>query len=429
MLHKIIPSSLFVRFILIIALPIIFAQLIATYIFYNRHWESVSKNMSLSLSNEIQTVFEIEKQKIDPNERYKIYNKLAITFDVRSYRDNKKIIDSYPSEAEFLYNHLKASFSLPIKIRFSKDNNNIIIDIFKNDQIFSFTANSKRIDNPTTYIFILWMTGTSFIFIFLSIIFARNQIRPIIKLARAADRFGKGQHSLSLTPSGASEIRKAAIAFLKMKERIERQISYRTEMLAGVSHDLRTPLTRMKLQLAINKSEDNKSMLEDIQDMENMINTYLAFARGDARETTKSLSFNKFLIQATEPYIKQNLNLVIKNSLHIKVALKANAIKRCFQNLLDNSFRYGKSVIINCYVTDDNLCIEIHDDGPGIPEEKREEVFKPFFRLEESRNKETGGVGLGLAITRDIISNHGGQIHFESSDLLAGLKAVILLPL
>ena len=135
MLHKIIPSSLFVRFILIIALPIIFAQLIATYIFYNRHWESVSKNMSLSLSNEIQTVFEIEKQKIDPNERYKIYNKLAITFDVRSYRDNKKIIDSYPSEAEFLYNHLKASFSLPIKIRFSKDNNNIIIDIFKNDQI------------------------------------------------------------------------------------------------------------------------------------------------------------------------------------------------------------------------------------------------------------------------------------------------------
>lgn len=429
MINRIIPTSLFIRFILIIILPIIFAQLIATYIFYNRHWESVSKNMSLSLANDIRTVFAIEGQRINPDERYKIYGKLGIKFDVKPYEGSKVIPDSYGPEAEFLYYQLKEHFNRPIQIKFTDDGNNIVVEIFKMNQVFSFITNSKRIDNPTTYIFILWMTGTSLIFIFLSIIFARNQIRPIIKLARAADRFGKGQQILSLRPEGAAEIRKAAIAFLKMKERIERQISYRTEMLAGVSHDLRTPLTRMKLQLAISKEEGDVAMLEDVQDMENMINTYLDFARGDAQESTKVISFHKFLDRIITPYIKQSLNITIKHNPSIKIPLKINAVKRCFQNLLDNSFKYGKTVIINSCIVDEVLCIEIHDDGPGIPESKREEVFKPFFRLDESRNKETGGVGLGLAITRDIIGNHGGQIHFESSDLLSGLKAIITLPL
>ena len=429
MLHKLIPSSLFIRFILIIVLPIIFAQLIATYIFYNRHWESVSKNMSLSLSNDIQTVYEVEKQSIPSEERYKIYNKLGIRFSVRKNQNKIEIPKFYPSEAEFLYRHLKEYFNSPIQIQFIDNENNIRVDVFKNNQVFRFIANSKRIDNPTTYIFILWMTGTSLIFIFLSIIFARNQIRPIIKLARAADRFGKGQQSSILKLEGANEIRKAAIAFLKMKERIERQISYRTEMLAGVSHDLRTPLTRMKLQLALSKEEGNKAMLEDVQDMENMVNSYLDFARGDMKEISKVVSLNKFLERIITPYRKQKFDLVVQNIPNIKVALKADAIKRCFQNLLDNSFKYGDKVIIHSYIIDDNMCIEIHDNGPGIPEEKREEVFKPFFRLEESRNKETGGVGLGLAITRDIIGNHGGQIYFESSELLPGLKAIIILPL
>lgn len=429
MLSKFIPKSLFIRFILIIILPIIFAQLIVTYIFYNRHWESVSKNMSLSLSNDIRTVFAIESQKIDPDERYKIYGKLGIKFDVKSYEGKKIISDLYVPEAEFLYYQLKEHFSIPIQIKFSPDENNIVVEFFKNNQIFSFIANSKRIDNPTTYIFILWMTGTSLIFIFLSIIFARNQIRPIIKLARAADKFGKGQEISFLKPEGAAEIRKAASAFLRMKERIERQISYRTEMLAGVSHDLRTPLTRMKLQLAISKKEEDMEMLEDVKDMENMINTYLDFARGDAQETTKLVSFRKFMNHIIAPYLKRDMNITINNNVNLKISLKVDAIKRCFQNLLDNSFKYAKTVIIDIHVVGDILCIEIHDDGPGIPEEKREEVFKPFFRLDESRNSDTGGVGLGLAITRDIIGNHGGNIHFESSEMLLGLKAVINLPL
>lgn len=429
MFNKFIPTSLFIRFILIIVVPIIFAQLIATYIFYNRHWESVSKNMSLSLSNEIQTVFSIEKQNLSWEERHKIYSTLGIKFDVKANKSLKKIKDLYPSEAEYLYNHLKEQFNAPLQVKFIDNNNYVQVKIYKDTQVFSFITNSKRIDNPTTYIFILWMTGTSIIFIFLSIIFARNQIRPIIKLARAADRFGKGQQNIPLKPEGAKEIRKAATAFLKMKERIERQISSRTEMLAGISHDLRTPLTRMKLQLNMSPEEESKFMLEDVNDMENMINSYLDFTRGDSKEVTKQVSFSKFLDKVIAPYLNQKLNLSIKNAPNIKISLKADAIKRCFQNLLDNAFKYASESIINSYRDDDDLCIEIHDNGPGIPEDKLEEVFKPFFRLDESRNKETGGVGLGLSITKDIISNHGGQIYFTTSELLGGLKAVIKLPL
>ena len=413
MLHRFIPSSLFVRFILIIILPTIFTQLIVTYIFYNRHWESVSKNMSLSLANDIYVAFQLSQQNIDPQQRSRIYGDLGIAFEVSKSNNVKKIVDSYNSEAGFLYNSLKEKLSLPIQIKFTNNSNSIKIDIFQKNNIISFITNSKRVDNPTTYIFILWMTFTNIVFLFLAIIFTRNQIRPIIKLARAADKFGKGQHSLSFQPEGAKEIRKAAIAFLKMKERIERQISYRTEMLAGVSHDLRTPLTRMKLQLAITKDPELEQMLEDIKDMEHMINSYLDFARGDIKENAKIVFLNKFLTQVTGPYLQNNLSLTIKSSPNIKIALKTNALKRCFQNLFDNAFLYGNRVILNNYLDQDELYIEIHDDGPGIPVEKREEVFKPFFRLEESRNKETGGVGLGLAITRDIISNHGGQINLE----------------
>ncbi len=427
MFKRFIPSSLFVRFILIIILPTIFAQLIATYIFYHRHWSSVSKNMTYSLYNDVRAIHELQKQNIDPIIRNNISNKLHIQVHTFPYSYNRNIIDYSPAEADLLHSLLKQYFSAPIQIKFIDNNDSIKIEVFQKGHVLSFTTNSKRVDNPTTYIFILWMTGTSLIFLLLSIIFTRNQIRPIIKLARAADRFGKGQQNLYLRPEGAKEIRKASIAFLKMKERIERQISNRTEMLAGVSHDLRTPLTRMKLQLAISKDGELAQMLDDVKDMEYMINSYLDFARGDMKENVKIVYFNKFLRQIITPYAQQNY--VIKNSPNLKIALKTNALKRCFQNLLDNSFKYGDQVIIDSYVIQEELYIEIHDNGPGIPIEKCNDVFKPFFRLDESRNKDTGGVGLGLAITRDIITNHGGQIYLESSDLLQGLKAVIILPL
>ncbi len=427
MLKRLIPSSLFARFILIIVLPIIFAQSIAAYIFYNRHWHSVSKNMAHSLANDIQVVFNLERQDVEHSQRNQIYHNLAIRLEKTDYIQKAKIKDHYDQEAEFLYIALKKKFRFPLKINFIEKYNSIRVDIYDNGTIYRFITDSKRVDNPTTYIFMMWMTGASLIFLLLSIIFTRNQIRPIIKLARAADRFGKGQHGIFLKLEGATEIRKASIAFIKMKERIERQISHRTEMLAGVSHDLRTPLTRMKLQIALTKDLNLEPMLEDIKDMEHMINSYLDFARGDAKEQSKITSLNKFINKIIQPYNTKNCS--IKEIPNIKLPLKINAMKRCFQNLLDNAFKFADQVIINSYTIENELCIEIHDNGPGIPSEKHEDVFKPFFRLEESRNKDTGGIGLGLAITKDIINNHGGQIHLESSELLNGLKVVIFLPL
>ena len=427
MLERFLPTSLFVRFILIIVLPIIFSQSIAAYIFYNRHWHSVSKNMAHSLANDIQVVFNIEKYPVDSLYIDQIKHNLGIRIEQQEYNKELVVKDYADPESEFLYAALKQKYALPIKINFIEKYNAIRTDIYDNGTVYRFIADSKRVDNPTTYIFMMWMTGASLIFLMLSIVFTRNQIRPIIKLARAADRFGKGQHNILLKPEGAAEIRKASSAFLKMQERIERQINHRAEMLAGVSHDLRTPLTRMKLQIAISKEEDLAPMLDDIKDMEHMINSYLDFARGDMREHSKFILLNKFLNQVTKPYNKNNYT--INKIPNIKIQLKINAMKRCFQNLLDNAFKYGDKITLNSYSIQNELFIEIHDNGAGIPLEKRDEVFKPFFRLEESRNKDTGGVGLGLSITKDIINNHGGQIKLESSELLGGLKAVIILPL
>lgn len=426
MFKKLIPRSLFVRFILIIVLPIIFAQSIATYIFYNRHWFSVSKNMAHSLANDIQIILYLDEQNIQPDITNKIVDDLKIYFLKREYTIGEEPTDEFDEDSEFLFFALKKKFPYPIKVKFAEDKNSIVTEIFKNGIVYLFFADSKRVDNPTTYIFILWMTGASLIFLLLSVIFTRNQIRPIIKLARAADRFGKGHHTVYLKPEGAMEIRKASTAFLKMKERIERQINHRTEMLAGVSHDLRTPLTRMKLQLEMSKDKELKQMKEDLKDMENMINSYIDFARGDAKEINKIVIFSKFLEKICSPYSNQDLN--IRNAPSIKISIKIEAIKRCFQNLIDNGFKYSSKVIINSFVEENDLKIEIHDNGNGIPTDKQEDVFKPFYRIEESRNKDTGGTGLGLAITKDIINNHGGDIKLGKSEILGGLKVSFTLP-
>jgi two-component system osmolarity sensor histidine kinase EnvZ len=273
----------------------------------------------------------------------------------------------------------------------------------------------------------MWMTGTSLIFLFLSIVFTKNQIRPIIKLARAADKFGKGQQHIDLKSEGAKEIRKAASAFIKMKERIEKQMSSRTEMLAGISHDLRTPLTRMKLQLAMSKDSSIEAMSGDINDMENMINAYINFAKGDNEEEAKKILLSKFINSALTPYKEKNL--VVTEIPSLKISTKPHALKRCFQNILDNAFKYGDRVIISFSIKQNLLIIDFQDNGPGIPEGKREDVFKPFFRLDESRNKDTGGAGLGLAITKDIIISLGGEIFLSDSKNLEGLKVTFTIPI
>jgi two-component system osmolarity sensor histidine kinase EnvZ len=282
-----------------------------------------------------------------------------------------------------------------------------------------------------------WMLGASVLFLVIAIIFLRNQIRPITRLAVAADNFGRGVDTPNFRPHGATEVRKAARAFIVMRERIRRQIRTRTDMLAGISHDLRTPLTRMKLQLAmlpadITEREDMCEAIaelnDDVQQMQHMVQEYLDFARNESREDTVRIWLGEFLEDVVSDYtrMKQEVTLTLKDRLEID--LRISPCRRMLHNLIDNALRYGKICHINMQAAGSYAEIFIDDDGPGIPEEKREEVFKPFNRLEPSRNNKTGGMGLGLTIARDVVLAHGGSIALDSSPS-GGLRVIIRLPI
>ena len=271
---------------------------------------------------------------------------------------------------------------------------------------------------------------TSLLLFLVAVLFLRIQVRAISDLARVAEDFGKGIDNKTFKPYGSSEVRKAALAFIKMKERILRQISERTQMLAGVSHDLRTPLTRMKLQAAmLLNSQDRSDFESDINEMEKMLNGYLAFVRGEGEEETTTVDLRFLLdgIVERQRFIKDN---VIYNSLGKELIIKAReqALRRAVTNLVSNAARYGDKVKIEAVIVDKKVHITIEDDGPGIPKDKREDVFRAFYRMEESRNKETGGVGLGLPIAKDVITSHGGTIELSDSDM-GGLKVIVKLPL
>ena len=273
------------------------------------------------------------------------------------------------------------------------------------------------------------MIGTSLLLFIVSTLFLRVQARSIKQLAEAAEDFGKGIDT-SFKPYGSSEVRKAGIAFNKMKERINRQISERTQMLAGVSHDLRTPLTRMKLQLAmLPKNEDNKEFIEDITEMEKMLDGYLAFVSGEGGEPSTFVDMNEMILSILNKF--RNSKTMIRYSTNDQVSAiqgREQALKRAITNIIANAFYYGKTVAVSLESNSKKMEITIEDDGPGIPPDKREDVFKAFYRIEGSRNKETGGVGLGLSIAKDVITSHGGTIELGDSSM-GGLRVLISIPL
>ena len=288
--------------------------------------------------------------------------------------------------------------------------------------------------STTVYVFVLWMLGTSLVVAAISIFFLRNQIQPIRLLAAAAEAFGKGRSEVNFKPRGATEIRQAASAFIDMRERIARHIDQQTEMLAGVSHDLRTPLTRFKLQLtmlregSVDRNEEISHLESDIADMEKMIDEYLAFARGQGGEDPILTDLSLVLAEIIQnsPQNEGNIELISKRVS--RIPLRPNAIKRCLTNLIDNALRYGTRVRIHVTEVDKDIEILIEDNGPGIPMESREEVFKPFFRLNDARDPNTAGAGLGLAIARDVARGHGGDISVKDSSI-GGLCVVVRLPL
>jgi len=329
---------------------------------------------------------------------------------------------------EALFEAVSSYLRRPINIDSESLDEHVVIRVQLQNGVMEVLTPTKRLFSSTTYVFVIWMVGTSLILFSVAMIFMRNQIRPIGRLAAAADNFGKGRDVERFKPEGATEVRQAAQAFIAMRERIQRQIAQRTDMLAGVSHDLRTPITRIRLQLALLEGREGVDALKaDVDDMEYMLEEYLAFARGEGTEKPIEVSVSDLLQDSIQRSRADETSIDLHLEEELTMAVRPNALKRAITNLVENAARYGEHVHVRAGRRGAYIEIAIDDDGPGIPEEKREDVFKPFFRMEKSRNPGTGGVGLGLAIALDVVRGHGGEISLDESPM-GGLRAIIRLP-
>ncbi len=415
---------------MILVVPLIVLQIIITLIFYNRHWDTITRHRTIDFVNDITLVIEsFEKNKSKENRKWTLNNvskKLQLqTF----YNKNKRLsFDKYKQKPTELEKYLLESLN-PLGKKFNLSINDkqklITVIVEVDDGVLEFRANKKRIYSSTTYIFILWMIGASIILFIVALLFLKNQIKPIRKLAIAVDRFGKGKNVKNFKPSGAKEVRRVANAFKIMKERIENSITQRNKMFSSISHDIRTILTRMKLNLELHKL--NKSGLKkDLVEMEEMVEEYLKYAKGEEKEKIQKINIVSLLNLIKKRYSKKNI--YFKNNKKINISVRPNSIKRCINNLLSNSLKFSKNIEITCSRKNTYVEIIIDDDGPGIPKKERSKVLQPFYRVESSRNRGTGGIGLGITIATDIINNHGGNFFLEKSPL-DGLRTRIYLPI
>ena len=434
-LRPFIPDSLFGRFLLIIVLPMVLVQLIAAYVFYERHWNSVSRHMGAALAGEVAMLTEILEEEPASNQPH-ILDIADKNLYVKAWFIPQKTLlepaerhSSIERFADF-HHELSKLLSTPFTIHSTNDASDVEIQVQLASGVLHILTTNKRLENQTTYIFMLWMTGSATLLLVISILFMKNQIRAITRLATAAEKFGKGLEINDFKPEGAKEVLQASLAFIRMKERIKRQVTKRTEMLAGVSHDLRTPLTRMKLQLTmLGESEEIVALQEDVSEMEKMITEYLDFVRGEGTEAPTAYHIPSLLKDLVAPYQLRSGQLHLTVDCDTILLLRPRALKRAITNILENALRFAKQVDIHLFQEGHELILTIEDDGPGIPEEEYSQVFKPFYRIDRSRNLDTGGgVGLGMTIARDIISNHGGDITLGRSTL-NGLRVTITLPL
>ena len=428
---KVLPKRLFYRALLIVAVPVITIQLIITIVFFDSLWIKTNKGMTRTLVNEISAF--IEAYRNEENDKQEVNNLFSLFLDLNiELVVNEKLSDQnkerwFSPIDRTLRRELKSKFS-PEIFWFNTTNYKELVDlrIKYEDGYFKFLVPKDRVTSTSARIFALWITVPAIIMVIISLIFLKNQTRPITNLARAAERFGKGEDIEEFKPSGALEIRQAGHEFDKMRKRIERHLNQRTEMLSGISHDLRTPLTRMKLQLAFLKDKDAVDKLtDDINEMEKMLNEYLQFTSSSYVE--KDEMFN--LSEQIEEIIKKYNNKNISHNLIPRIYIngRKNLINRSLNNLIDNGLKYANKVEISLNKKNTNLFIIIDDDGPGIPKKEHENVFKPFYKMDKGRNDSKSSVGLGLSIASDIIKSHGGNIMLEKSKF-NGLRVKIFLP-
>jgi two-component system osmolarity sensor histidine kinase EnvZ len=429
-----LPQSLFGRFLLIIVVPNLVVQAVAVYMFYERHWQSVSRHMAMSLAGDVEMVVE-SLQRAEPEEHQELLYLASRTlhFTISLTKTNETIVEQHSTGYEFrnIIKELSLRLPHPFSVRYNSSLSDVLIDVSLPFGVLEITASRKRLANPSTYIFIMWMTGTGVIFVLISILFMRNQVRSMTRLAEAAEHFGKGLEleSGSFKPGGAKEVRQAGQAFLDMQERIARQVEQRTEMLAGVSHDLKTPLTRIKLQMAmLEQTKEMKELQEDIVEMEKMVHGYLDFAKGKERQVASPVNISDLLRSITSGYRHDHGNIELKVQAGITLSLNSNYFRRAITNIIDNALKYGENVKVNATTSNKKFILIIDDDGPGIPPKKRDVVFKAFHRLDRARNLNEGGTGLGLTVAKDIITGYGGDISLDNSPT-GGLRVVIRLPL
>ena len=428
---NILPKRLFYRALLIVAIPVIVLQIVVTFVFFDSLWIKTNKGMTRALVNEINTFIEVYSDEK--------YNKDEITNLFSVYQD---LNIEYVQDDSFNYSYDERWFSpidrtlrRELKSKFGNNNfwfNTInykeLIDLRVKYQngYFKFLVPKDRVTSSSARIFALWITVPAIIMVFISLIFLKNQTRPITNLAKVAEKFGKGEEIEEFKPSGAAEIRQAGYEFDKMRKRIVRHLNQRSEMLSGISHDLRTPLTRMKLQVAFIKDEKLAIKLtEDINEMEKMLNEYLQFTSSSFLEKNEQFCLSDLIDETIRKYNNDNIHLKLPAKINING--RKNLIKRCINNLIDNAIKYGDKVNVELSKSTNNIFIKIEDNGPGIPREEYENVFKPFYKIDKGRADSKSSVGLGLSIASDIIRSHGGNIKLEKSKM-NGLGVKIFLP-
>ena len=430
-LKKILPKRLFYRALLIVAVPILVLQLIITIVFFDSLWIKTNKGMTRALINEINTFVEVyDNEKINRDE---LKNLFSLFLDLNIEFVDEENFDSQYNERWFspidrtLRRELKSNFSAK-QYWFDTLSYKELIDLrikYENGY-FKFLVPKDRVTSSSARLFALWITVPAIIMVIISLIFLKNQTRPITNLARAAERFGKGEEIEEFKPSGALEIRQAGYEFDKMRKRILRHLNQRTEMLSGISHDLRTPLTRMKLQVAFIKDKDlSIKLTDDINEMEKMLNEYLQFTSSSYIEKDEIFNLSDLIIMVIEKYNNESISKDITPRVYVNG--RKNLINRCLNNIIDNALKYGNKVDIKLNKKDTNILIIVDDDGPGISNKEYDNVFKPFYKIDKGRADAKSSVGLGLSIASDIVRSHGGNITLEKSKM-SGLRAKIFLP-
>ena len=428
-LKNLLPKQLFYRALLIVATPIIILQITISIVFFDSLWIKTNKGMTRALIGEIKFFIEAYD-----NEQY---NKDSLT---KLFSNTQNIEANYVphkmmplDDFERWFSPMDRTLRRELKSKFNnywfdtttfKDSIDLKIKYLNG--YFQFEIPKNRVANSSARIFALWITLPAFLLIAIALIFLKNQTRPIINLARASEKFGRGEDVGEYRPSGALEIRQAGYEFERMRKRIIRHLNQRSEMLSGISHDLRTPLTRIKLQLAFIKDKQLSNKLSgDVMEMEKMLNEYLQFSKNRSSEKGEKFNLSKLLDDTIEKY--SNKNIAIEISQNILFHGKKTLINRCISNLLDNAVKYGKNIKVNLKKSNNNIILLIDDDGPGIPKNEYENVFKPFYKIDKSRSETKSSVGLGMSIASDIIQSHGGNIKLEKS-ILKGLRVKITLP-